>query len=68
MHEDNRGNYFYITNVIARTGQKHKIASRSHASQLVSKGDLLESVATSLVFKRSVFLGSGTGKSELQAV
>ena len=67
MHEDNRGNYFYITNVIARTGQKHKLSSRSHVVKLVEKGDLLESVATRLVFKRSVFLGSGTGKVELQA-
>ena len=62
MHEDNRGNYFYITTVIARSGQKHKISSTSHVNKLVKKGDINADVGKSLIFKKSVFLVSDIGE------
>ena len=62
MHEDHRGNYFYITTVIARSGQKHKISSTSHVNKLVEKGDINADVGKSLIFKKSVFLVSDTGE------
>ena len=56
VHEDGHGNYFYLTPVITRTGQRHKISKGNHAAKLIQTGDIDANCKEGLVFKKSMFL------------
>ena len=53
VRRDVKGNFFFLTPFIRRTGQVHKISQRRDLKSLIDQGDIDAAEVENLVFKRS---------------